>query len=158
MKYAVILLVLLFGTIQSKSTTVDLAIEPLCSEFIISPSVMLLARLVYSEARGEPYLGQLGVAQVVRNRMQWTGKTLEQVIYRKGQFDGIHTKAFHQFPSKQCIIAAMEVLEGGVSIFGDNVLYFLNPDTSTDLVHLNRIEPYFIIRIGRHSFYEKKQS
>lgn len=155
MKHAIILLVLLFGTIQSKSTTVELPIEPLCVEFVISPSVMLLARLVYSEARGEPYLGQLGVAQVVRNRMRWTGKTLEQVIFRKGQFDGIHTKAFYQTPSKQCIIAAMEVLENDISIFGDNVLYFLNPDTSTDLAHLSRIEPHFIIRIGRHSFYEK---
>lgn len=157
MKYVLILLLLNIA-IQSKSATIKLIVKPTCTEFVysISDDILMLARLIYAEARGEPYLGKLGVGQVVRNRMQYTSRSLRAVIYRKGQFDGINTRAFYQTPSEECILAAIEILENNISVFGDRVLYFLNPKVSTDVGFMTRIAPYFVVKIGRHNFYEKK--
>jgi N-acetylmuramoyl-L-alanine amidase len=47
--------------------------------------------LIYGEARGEPLMGQIGVACVVRNRkndadVSWWGDTWKDVMLRKQQF------------------------------------------------------------------------
>ncbi len=47
-----------------------------------------LARVIWLEARGEPFDGQQAVAEVVFNRMLSTAfpDTLDEVIYQRGQF------------------------------------------------------------------------
>ena len=54
-----------------------------------SKNLDLLARLVYGEARGEPYLGQVAVAAVVLNRVKHASfpNTISGVIYQAGAFD-----------------------------------------------------------------------
>ena len=49
----------------------------------------LLARLVYGEARGEPYKGQVAVAAVVLNRVESSEfpNSVSGVIYQSGAFD-----------------------------------------------------------------------
>ena len=51
----------------------------------------LFASIVYCEAGGEKYEGQLGVANVILNRVDGEGwpNTLYDVIYQKGQFSPV---------------------------------------------------------------------
>lgn len=47
---------------------------------------LCMAEAVYHEARGEPLVGQIAVANVVGNRMTATGKSACAVVYEPGQF------------------------------------------------------------------------
>ena len=117
----------------------------------------LLARLVYAESGGEPYDGKLATANVVVNRMQRKGYTLREVVYQKGQFDGIRTSRFkvtkkgEELAFQQCLKAAEEILEGK-RILPTTVEYFHNPNTSTDSKWTRYIEKHQYKKIGRHLF------
>ena len=56
-----------------------------------SSNVNLLARLIYGEARGEPYTGQVAVGAVVMNRVKSSSfpNTISGVIYQSGAFDAV---------------------------------------------------------------------
>lgn len=114
--------------------------------------VLLLARLIESEAAGEPMQGKLAVGNVVINRMARRSKTLEQVIYRPGQFDGIHTRHFHRHPSEDSIEAAFRVLRLGHRVIRSDVYYYYNPRIATDTSWVRRLEPFVVYRIGNHDF------
>lgn len=65
------------------------------TEFQGRDSVDLLARMIYSEARGESNEGQRGVAFVAQNRWydgSW-GNTYESVLLWPNQFAGMNTYA-----------------------------------------------------------------
>lgn len=80
-----------------------------------------LAAIIYCEARGEPYEGQVAVATVVMNRVESTRfpNTVEEVIAQPNQFTpygmGLYAIALAKDDMQQsCIDAAKEVLENGV--------------------------------------------
>jgi len=55
----------------------------------MDPDLVVLARTIYGEARGEPWPGKLAVAWVVRNRVQlggWWGRNVEAVCQKPYQF------------------------------------------------------------------------
>ena len=56
-----------------------------------SSNVNLLAKLIYGEARGEPYSGQVAVGAVVMNRVRSSSfpNTISGVIYQSGAFDAV---------------------------------------------------------------------
>lgn len=116
-----------------------------------STDTELLARLIESEAGDEPYLGKLAVGNVVLYRTKQNSSSIEEAIYTKGQFDGIHTDNFNIRPSEECIQAATEVLNGK-EILEDG--YFF--------VNLNVASPSwaktdnFITRIGDHWFFRRE--
>ncbi|GED57248.1 cell wall hydrolase [Brevibacillus formosus] len=64
------------------------------SEFKGRDSVDLLARMIYSEAEGEEYVGKQGVAHVAKNRKAdgRFGETYEEVLLAESQFEGMTTK------------------------------------------------------------------
>lgn len=69
---------------------------PGLTEFSGRDSVDLLARMIYSEARGESWAGKQGVAFVASNRKarnssEFGGGTYEGVILCPGQFEGMTT-------------------------------------------------------------------
>lgn len=56
--------------------------------------LMCLAKNIYYEARGEPYIGKISVAQITFNRVlegRW-GDTICEVVYAKKQFSWTNTK------------------------------------------------------------------
>ena len=59
------------------------------SSNVSSSNLNLLSRLVYGEARGESYTGQVAVAAVVLNRVKSSKfpNTISGVIYQSGAFD-----------------------------------------------------------------------
>lgn len=112
----------------------------------------LLARLVSCEAGNQPFRGKLAVANVVVNRMEVRNRSLKQVVYRKGQFDGIKTKRFYSEPDSSCVRAAFLILTGD-KVLPKEVLYFHNPKLSTDVKWVRKLKAHLHELIGDHGFY-----
>ena len=89
-----------------------------------SSDAYLLARLVYAEARGEPYVGQVAVAAVVLNRVRSSSfpNTIAGVIYNDGQIN--------LTPNQTAINAANDAMNGWDPTYG--CLYYYNPATATN--------------------------
>lgn len=113
-------------------------------------NTVLLAKLIQSEALGEPYNGKVAVGAVVLNRMEIRKQTMEEVIYAKSQFSGVKGKLFNQKPSDDCISAAKEALSGSDPT--NNSEYFLNKNIAS----ANWTSKFiFTVRIGNHWFYKR---
>ena len=77
-----------------------------------SSDLNLLSRLVYGEARGEEYIGQVAVAAVVLNRVDSPNfpNTVAGVIYESGAFDVVSDGQINLSPNKTAISAAQDAL------------------------------------------------
>lgn len=92
-----------------------------------SSDLDLLAHLVYGEARGEPYAGQVAVAAVAINRTR-DGRfpsTIAGVIYDVDAFTSVNDGQFYLTPNATAYQAAREALQGYDPSGG--ALYFWNP-------------------------------
>lgn len=79
-----------------------------------SSNLNLLSRLVYAEARGEPYKGQVAVAAVVLNRVASSSfpNTISGVIYQSGSFDVVSDGQINMTPNQTAKKAAQDALNG----------------------------------------------
>ncbi len=79
-----------------------------------SSDLNLLSRLVYGEARGESYTGQVAVAAVVLNRVDSPNfpNSVAGVIYQAGAFDAVGDGQINLTPNKTAISAAQDALNG----------------------------------------------
>lgn len=107
----------------------------------------LLANLIYCEAGGEPYAGQLAVGAVVMNRVLSSvyPNTVAGVIYQKYQFSPVGSGRLALAMSKNkatasCYKAADEAMAGQTNV--GNCVYFRTP-----------IPGLTGIKIGGHIFY-----
>ena len=114
-----------------------------------SSNVNLLARLVYGEARGEPYTGQVAVAAVVLNRVQSASfpNTISGVIYQKGAFNVVDDGQINLAPNSTATKAAQDALNGWDPSYG--AIYYFNPNTATNKWIWSR--PVTVV-IGKHRF------
>ena len=114
-----------------------------------STDVNLLARLVYGEARGEPYSGQVAVAAVVLNRVKSSSfpNTIAGVIYQSGAFDAVRDGQINMSPNSTAIKAAQDAINGWDPSYG--AIYYFNPSTATSKWIWSR--PLTVI-IGNHRF------
>lgn len=117
---------------------------------------MLAARCVCSETIGEEYKGKVAVANVIYNRHINRNQTISEVIYDRGQFDGIKNKYFKQKPTYECKKAVKEIFVDSNFILPLSVEYFHNKKLSTDIHHVNKVEQYIYDIIGRHTFCHNK--
>jgi N-acetylmuramoyl-L-alanine amidase len=78
------------------------------SASIVSSDHRLLSKLVYAEARGEPYKGQVAVAAVVLNRVRSSSfpNTISGVIYQKNAFSCVPNGSINNTPDSSAIRAA----------------------------------------------------
>lgn len=92
----------------------------------------LLARLVYAEARGEPYVGQVAVAAVVLNRVRSSSfpNTIAGVIYQPWAFSVVNDGQINLTPNRTAINAARDAMNGWDPTYG--CLYYYNPATATN--------------------------
>ncbi len=102
------------------------------SATIVSADHRLLAKLVYGEARGESYKGQVAVAAVVLNRVASSEfpNTISGVIYQKNAFSCVDNGSINNTPDSSCIKAALDALNGWDPTGG--CLYFYNPKKTSD--------------------------
>lgn len=108
----------------------------------------LLANLIYCEAGGEPYNGQVAVGSVVMNRVLSSvfPNTVTGVIYQSGQFSPVASGRLALALTEgratgSCYQAADEVMKGTTNV--GNCVYFRTP--------VDGVTPKY--RIGGHIFY-----
>ena len=109
----------------------------------------LLARLVYAEARGEPYSGQVAVAAVVLNRVKNSSfpNSVAGVIYQKGAFSVVDDGQINLTPNQTAYSAARDAINGWDPTYG--AIYYFNPKTATNGWIWSR--PVTVV-IGNHRF------
>lgn len=111
--------------------------------------VMLLARLIYGEARGESYVGQVAVGAVVLNRIKSASfpNTMAGVIYQKYAFTAVDDGQINLTPNATAKKAAQDAMNGWDPSYG--ALYYYNPATATSQWIFSRKTT---VTIGRHVF------
>lgn len=114
-----------------------------------SSNINLLSRLVYGEARGEPYSGQVAVAAVVLNRVKSSKfpNSIAGVIYQAGAFDVVADGQINMSPNQTAINAATDAINGWDPSYG--AIYYFNPNTATNKWIWSR--PH-TVTIGEHRF------
>lgn len=109
----------------------------------------LLARIIYGEARGESYKGQVAVGAVVMNRLASSSfpNTVKEVIEQPRAFTAVDDGQYDMVPNKQAYLAALDAVRGYDPTNG--ALYYFNPDTATSSWIWTRTQTG---KIGRHIF------
>ena len=93
--------------------------------------IYLLARLIYGEARGESYVGQVAVGAVVMNRIKSSSfpNTMSGVIYQKYAFTAVSDGQINLTPDATAKKAARDAMNGWDPSYG--ALYYYNPAVAT---------------------------
>lgn len=109
----------------------------------------LLARAVYSEARGEPFQGQIAIAAVILNRVEHENfpDAIAEVIYQPAAFTAVQDGQFWLSPDNTAYAAVKEALKGEDPSGG--AIYYYNPATATSAWIYSRP---VITAIGKHVF------
>lgn len=109
----------------------------------------LLAHIIYGEARGEPFIGQIAVGAVIINRTrdERFPKTIAGVIYQPGAFDAVNDGQINLEPDSNAYRAARFALNGWDPTYG--CVYYFNPATATSSWIWSRP---IALRIGGHDF------
>lgn len=111
--------------------------------------INLIARVVYGEARGEPYTGQVAVAAVILNRVKSSSfpNSVSGVVYQNGAFDAVSDGQYNLKPDSTAVKAVKDAVNGWDPTYG--AIYYYNPKTATN--KWIRSRPV-IITIGNHVF------
>lgn len=114
-----------------------------------STDLYLLAKCIYAEGRGEPYVGQVAIGAVVLNRVKSSAfpNTVAGVIYQKGAFTAVADGQINLEPDDTAYNAAQDAMNGWDPSYG--CLYYYNPAVATSSWIFNR--PTVTV-IGRHVF------
>ncbi len=114
-----------------------------------SSNVNLLAKLIYGEARGEPYTGQVAVGAVVMNRVKSSSfpNSISGVIYQSGAFDAVRDGQINLAADTTAKKAAQDAINGWDPSYG--AIYYFNPSTATNKWIWSRP---MTVTIGRHRF------
>ena len=114
-----------------------------------SSDTNLLARLIYAEARGETYTGQVAVGAVVLNRVRSSSfpNTISGVIYQPYAFTCVADGQINLSPNATALAAAKDAINGWDPSYGS--LYYYNPAISTSKWIYSRKT---VVTIGQHVF------
>ncbi len=114
-----------------------------------SSDVKLLARLIYAEARGESYQGQVAVGAVVLNRVKSSSfpNTISGVIYQPYAFTCVNDGQINLTPDNTALKAAKDAMNGWDPTYG--CLYYYNPKVATSSWIYSRPT---VVTIGNHVF------
>ncbi len=111
--------------------------------------VNLLAKLIYGEARGESYVGQVAVGAVVMNRIKSASfpNTMAGVIYQSYAFTAVSDGQINLTPNATAKKAAQDAMNGWDPTYG--AIYYYNPATATSSWIFSRSTT---VTIGNHVF------
>ena len=112
--------------------------------------ILLLARVIHGEARGEDFKGKIAVGSVIMNRIRSPHfpDSIRGVILQEGQFSSLMDGQANYYPGESEIAAARAALLGYDPTRGS--IYFYNPDVATNTAWISRRN--FVTRIGEHVF------
>ena len=114
-----------------------------------SSNLNLLSHLIYGEARGEPYSGQVAVGAVIMNRVKSSSfpNTIAGVIYQSGAFTAVSDGQINLTPNDTAKKAAQDAINGWDPSYG--AIYYFNPNTAKNSWIWSR--PVTVV-IGNHRF------
>lgn len=109
----------------------------------------LLAKVIYAEARGESYTGQVAIAAVVLNRVEDSRfpNTIAGVIYQPWAFTAVNDGQINLEPNAKAYQAADDALNGWDPTYG--CVYYYNPQTATSKWIFSTKK---VTQIGKHVF------
>ena len=109
----------------------------------------MLARVIYAEARGENYKGQVAVGAVVMNRLisPKFPKTVKEIIMEPNAFSAVRDGQYWLIPNQRAFTAAKAAVKG-MDPTG-NALFYYNPDISNSSWFKTRTAT---MKIGNHLF------
>ena len=113
-----------------------------------------LSRIISAESRGEPFLGEIAVGNVILNRVRSRQypNTIYGVIFDRKygtQFSPVSYGTIYNTPTAQSVIAAKICLEG--TSISDDILFFYNSSIATTS-WIDKARPY-AFTILHHRFY-----
>lgn len=107
----------------------------------------VVERVVMAEAGGEPFEGQMLVAQCILNACEKTGTQPSEVVvtyqYAKGRPD----------PTQSVKDAVAAVFDDGEAVVSEPVMFFYNPAKVTSTWHESQT---FVIEVGGHRFFTER--
>lgn len=112
--------------------------------------IILLARIIHGEARGEKFSGKVGVGAVILNRIKSNQfpDSIREVILQKGQFSCLIDGQANAYPDESSIAAAKAAIIGYDPTY--KALYFYNPEVATNLAWIEG-RP-IVTKIDNHVF------
>ena len=116
---------------------------------VSSSDTALLAKLIYGEARGESYTGQVAVGAVVMNRVKSSSfpNTVSGVIYQPYAFTAVSDGQINLTPNNTAYEAAKAAMNGYDPTGG--AIYYYNPSTASSKWIYSRKTT---VTIGNHVF------
>lgn len=137
------------GTQTASKMGISLGSSSSTSSSPSSSDVNLLARCLYGEARGEPYIGKVAVAAVILNRIKHSSfpNTISGVIYQPGAFTAVDDGQINLGTNDECLRAAQDAMNGWDPTYG--CIYYYNPKTATNQWIRSR---QIVTTIGKHVF------
>ena len=114
-----------------------------------SSDVYLLAKTIYAEGRGEPYVGQVAIGAVILNRVRSDAfpNSVSGVVYQKHAFTAVSDGQINLTPNETAIKAAKDAIGGWDPSGG--ALYYYNPAVATSSWIFDR---QTVTVIGKHVF------
>ncbi|AZO96761.1 cell wall hydrolase [Halocella sp. SP3-1] len=112
--------------------------------------IILLARIINGEARGESFRGKVAVGAVIINRVESDSfpNSIREVILQRNQFSCLLDGQANFYPQKSSIDAARAALLGYDPTYGS--LFFYNPKVATNVQWIST-RPV-VASIGDHIF------
>lgn len=112
-------------------------------------NLYLISQVIYGEARGEPYEGQVAVGAVLLNRVSDSRfpNTVAGVVYQPGAFTCVSDGQINLTPNSTAQKAAQDAVNGWDPTHG--CVYYFNPNTATSSWIWSRPQT---ITIGKHIF------
>ncbi|WAH35085.1 spore cortex-lytic enzyme [Alicyclobacillus dauci] len=109
----------------------------------------LMAHVVYGEARGESFVGEVAIAAVIVNRLKSTKypNSVPAIVYQPGAFSAVSDGQVNLAPDAQAKRAVMEAVQGYDPTHGATA--YFNPAKTNNPWVWSRPE---IITIGHHIF------
>ena len=114
-----------------------------------SSDVYLLAKTIYAEGRGEPYVGQVAIGAVILNRVRDDAfpNTVSGVVYQKHAFTAVTDGQINLTPNDTAMKAARDAINGWDPSGG--AIYYYNPAIATSSWIFTRTT---VTVIGKHVF------
>lgn len=112
-------------------------------------NLYLISQVIYGEARGEPYEGQVAVGAILLNRVADSRfpNTVAGVVYEPGAFTCVADGQINLTPNATAKKAAQDAINGWDPTHG--CVYYFNPNTATSSWIWSRPQ---IRTIGKHIF------
>lgn len=115
--------------------------------------ISLMAQIVYSESKGEPYEGKVAVASVILNRVldPKFPNTVNDVVFQPNAFSCVINGQINVTPTEECYAAVYDAISGVDPT--NEAVFFYNPTIAT-CGWMKNAPKSDTTQIGQHVFFK----